>query len=55
MVFRVRPGHDDLVGRRIKDEIFHGEERMPWNGDIEDMAMRIEELAGQDLLSIEPF
>ncbi len=48
VVFRVMPGHDDLVGRKVKAEIFLGEKRIFINfGDLEKM---VKNLAGDKLL-----
>ena len=43
IVLRVMPGYDDLLGRRIKEEIFRGEERISIRAD--EMVKRIKTLA----------
>jgi hypothetical protein len=43
IVFQVMPGYDDLLGRRIKAEIFQGERRIRIRPD--EMVKRIKELA----------
>jgi hypothetical protein len=49
VVLRVMPGHDDLVGRQVKAEIFRGEKRICIRAG--DLAKRVRELAGAQLVS----
>jgi hypothetical protein len=52
VVIEVRPGTDDLVGRRVREEIFGGEDRISMNGlSIEDLVDRIKKIVGDDLRS----
>ncbi|MCX6673824.1 MAG: DUF2117 domain-containing protein [Methanothrix sp.] len=51
MVFRVMPGYDDLVGRRVMDEIFQGERRICISAG--DLAEKVKKLAGEHLVVIE--
>jgi hypothetical protein len=51
VVLRVMPGHDDLVGRQVRAEIFRGEKRICIrSGDLAEMVKR---LAGVHLVAIE--
>lgn len=53
IIITVRPGRDDVVGRRIKETIFRGENRIMLNSHgIEGLVSRVKEVAGEDLLSI---
>lgn len=52
VVIEVRPGTDDIVGRRVREEIFGGEGRISMNGlSIEDLVKRIKKIAGDDFRS----
>ncbi|MDQ1260848.1 MAG: hypothetical protein QG575_29 [Euryarchaeota archaeon] len=51
VVLRVMPGHDDQVGRRVKDEIFRGERQICISST--DLAKRVEKMAGEQLVEIE--
>jgi len=53
VVFRVEPGHDDLVGRRVKEEVFKGETR----ADIcaGDLVKRMKILAENCIILIDLF
>lgn len=52
VVIEVRPGCDDVVGRRVREEIFGGEDRISMDGlSIEDLVNRIKNIAGDDLRS----
>jgi len=52
VVVEVRPGTDDLVGRRVREEIFGGEGRISMEGlSVEDLVQRIKKVAGDDLRS----
>jgi hypothetical protein len=47
----VSPGCDDIVGRRVKEKLFRGEEVIHVNGrSIEELATQVEEMAGDDLI-----
>jgi len=52
VVFRVMPGHDDLVGRRVSAEIFRGERRTCISAG--DLAEWVKMLAGEQLVETEP-
>ncbi len=52
VVIEVRPGCDDVVGRRVREEIFEGKDRISMDGlAIEDLVNRIKKIAGDDLRS----
>jgi len=51
VVLQVMPGHDDLVGRQVKAEIFRGEKRICIRSD--DLANKIKQLAGDHLVATE--
>jgi hypothetical protein len=52
VVIEVRPGTDDLVGRRVREVIFGGEGRISMNGlSIEDLVEGIKKIAGDDFMS----
>ena len=51
VVFRVKPGHDDLVGRRVKAEIFRGESRICISAG--DLIEKVKRLAGEQLVETE--
>jgi len=51
IIFRVKPGHDDAVGKEVKDRIFQGKERIRVTPG--EMAERIKAIAGSHLLEIE--
>ncbi|MBN1235243.1 MAG: DUF2117 domain-containing protein [Methanotrichaceae archaeon] len=51
IVFRVEPGYDDLVGRKIKAEIFKGENRICISAG--DLAERVKKLADEHLVEME--
>ena len=48
IIIRVRPGYDDIVGGRAREEIFRGEDRISISAP--DLADRVKELAGELLL-----
>ncbi len=51
MIIRLEHGYDDKVGRRIKDEIFHGKSRATLRAsDLAEMAMKI---AGEHVVQVE--
>ena len=53
VIITVLPGRDDVVGRRIKETIFRGESQIELNSHgIEGLVCKVEEVAGDDLLSI---
>lgn len=55
-VIEVRPGTDDIVGRRVREEIFGGEGRISMNGrSIEGMVEKIKAIAGDCLKSVQRF
>lgn len=47
-IIRVQPGYDDIVGRRVHDEVFGGKERIAISAG--DLAERVKELAGELLV-----
>ena len=51
IIFRVEPGHDDVVGRMVKDRVFQGKERI--RVSPAELAERIKAIAGSHLLQIE--
>jgi hypothetical protein len=51
IVFRVVSGHDDLVGRQVKAEIFRGEKRICIRAG--DLAKKVKKLAGVKLVKTE--
>ena len=48
IIIRVRPGYDDIIGRRAREEIFRGEDRISISAL--DLADRVKELAGGHLI-----
>jgi len=48
IIIRVQPGYDDIVGRRAREEIFRGEERISISAL--DLADRVVDLAGELLV-----
>lgn len=52
IIFRVEPGHDDVVGRLVMERIFQGGERIRIAPGL--LAERIKELAGGHLLEMDP-
>ena len=51
IIFRVEPGHDDVVGREVKDRVFQGKERI--RVAPAELAERIKAIARSHLLQIE--
>jgi hypothetical protein len=51
VIIRVEPGYDDLVGRRVLDEIFQGKKRI--SNSCADLAEKVKKLAGEHLIEIE--
>ena len=51
IIIRVRPGYDDIIGRRAREEIFRGEDRISISAL--DLADRVADLAGELLLERE--
>ena len=51
IIFRVEPGHDDVVGREVRDRVFQGKERI--RVSPAELAERIKAIAGSHLLQIE--
>jgi len=50
-VIKVKPGHDDLIGRRIKEEIFQNKRKTSISSD--ELLRRITEIAGQHIVQID--
>lgn len=51
MIIRLEHGYDDVVGRQIKDDIFHGKSRVAIRAsDLAEMAMKI---AGEHIVQVE--
>jgi len=48
IIIQVRPGYDDILGRRAREEIFRGEKRISISAH--DLADRVADLAGELLL-----
>jgi hypothetical protein len=56
VVIEVLSGYDDVVGRRVREEIFEGKDRISMDGlAIEDLVERIKKIAGDDLRSVQRF
>jgi len=53
LIIRVKPGFDDIIGMRIRDEIFCGRQRVPLCTSIDILAKRITDIAGEHLVCIE--
>lgn len=52
VVIEVSPGCDDLIGRRVKEEIFGGRDRISMEGlGIEDLVLGVKRIAGEALRS----
>jgi len=51
IIFRVEPGHDDVVGKEVKDRVFQGEERI--RIPPAELAEKIKAIAGSHLLEME--
>lgn len=52
-VLEVRPGSDDVIGRRVREDIFGGGDRISMEGlAIEDLFGLVEKAAGEDLRSV---
>ena len=51
LIFRVQPGHDDVVGREVKDRIFQGKERI--TVPPAELAEKIKAIAGSHLMEME--
>jgi hypothetical protein len=51
VIIRVKPGYDDLVGKRVLDEVFEGKKRI--HIGARDLAERVKKLAGGHLIEIE--
>jgi hypothetical protein len=51
VIIRVEPGYDDIVGRRVHDEVFEGKKRI--HIGARDLAERVKKLAGEHLIEIE--
>lgn len=52
VVIEVRPGCDDVVGRRVREEIFKGNDRISMEGlAIEDLVNKVKKIAGDDFRS----
>lgn len=48
IIIRVRPGYDDIIGKRVHDEIFGGKERVLINAH--DLVEGVKELAGDQII-----
>ena len=56
VVIEVLPGCDDVVGRRVREEIFGGMNRISMDGlNFEDLVRRIKGIAGNDFKSMRRF
>ncbi len=56
VILRLKPERDDIIGRRVKDEIFKGGDEIELEGDVElqfeDLKHRILDLAKGDIIGV---
>ncbi|MCW3134350.1 MAG: DUF2117 domain-containing protein [Methanophagales archaeon] len=56
VIIRLKPERDDIIGKKVKEEIFNGGEEIELNGDIEkqieDLKHRILALAEEDTIGV---
>ncbi|MGB2840945.1 MAG: DUF2117 domain-containing protein [Halobacteriota archaeon] len=56
MILRLKPERDDIIGKRVKEEIFKGGEELELEGDVEkqceDLKHRILDLAKEDIIGV---
>ncbi|MDM7911846.1 MAG: DUF2117 domain-containing protein [Methanotrichaceae archaeon] len=50
-IVRVEPGYDDVMGRRIKREIFHGKNKISIRAS--DLTEKVKEIAGEHTVQVE--
>jgi len=51
-IIRVKPGYDDVVGQRVKAEIFENESRILMDGySLKSLSEKVKEIAGNELIS----
>ena len=50
-IITVRPGYDDVVGRRVKEDVFHGESRVELGQD--DILVRVTKIANDFIVKTE--
>lgn len=56
LIMRLKPERDDIIGKRVKEEIFKGGEELELEGDVEkqceDLKHRILDLAKEDIIGV---
>ncbi len=52
VIIVLRPGNDDQLGARVRQEIFEGREEARWADDLDELVRRIAGLAGSALLEV---
>jgi hypothetical protein len=56
LILRLKPERDDIIGKRVREELFNGSEELELEGDIEtqlvDLKRRILDLAEADVLAV---
>jgi hypothetical protein len=56
LIIRLKPERDDVIGKRVRDEVFKGGEEIDLEGDIamhvEDLRLRILNLAEPDIIGV---
>jgi len=55
LILKVRPGHDDIVGCRVKSVVFQGVSRIGCECGVEETIEAVIDLAGRDLISLYRF
>ncbi len=48
----LRPGNDDQLGARVREEIFGGREETRWNEELDELIYKISNMAGSALLEV---
>jgi len=56
VIIRLKPERDDIIGERVKEEIFRGEEEIELKGDVgkqfEELKHRVLDLAKEDIIGV---
>jgi hypothetical protein len=52
VIILLRPGNDDQLGVRVREEIFGGREETEWSDELEELVRRIIGMAGDALLEV---
>ncbi len=56
VIIRLKPESDDIIGKKVKEEIFRGGEEIELDGDVEkqfeDLKQRILDLAEEDIIGV---